>query len=181
MQNSFCRSMQWDHISVAGNPDSKQRPVNKDILLLLLWGLQPFQGNLSPLWNRLVVENCAASADVWVWELDHVYWWIELLEPFQGEMAKWVHKLPKYYSNTAAVTALNWPLMRARLLVRKLSFLKSSWDSGRHSGWWSSGNVLMMGWTLFAYQENAGIWIGLGELCWHNLSIIVVWKHRSIC
>ena len=61
MQNSFCRSMQWNHFSIAGNPDSKQRPVNEDILLLLLsllWALQPFQGNLSPLWNRLVVENC---------------------------------------------------------------------------------------------------------------------------
>ena len=41
-----------------------------------------------------------------------------------GEMAKWILKLPKHFSNTAAVTVLDWPAMRATLLVRKLSFLK---------------------------------------------------------
>ena len=31
--------------------------------------------------------------------------------------------------------------------------------------------------TSFQAAESAG----LGKLCWHNLSIIVVWKHRSVC
>ena len=49
---------------------------------------------------------------------------LKLLEAFQGEMAKRILKLPKPFSNTAAVTALDWPSMRARLLLRKLFFLK---------------------------------------------------------
>jgi len=39
-------------------------------------------------------------------------------------MAKWNHKLPKHFSNTAAVTDLNWPSMRARDAVRKLSIMR---------------------------------------------------------
>jgi len=32
-----------------------------------------------------------------------------------------------------------------------------------------------------AYNCSGLFVIGLGELCWHILSIIVVWKHRSTC
>jgi len=49
---------------------------------------------------------------------------LKLLDAFQGEMEKQVLKLPKYNSNNAAVTALDWPSVRVGLLVRKLSFLK---------------------------------------------------------
>ena len=49
---------------------------------------------------------------------------LELLEAFQGELAKRILKLPKHFSNTAAVTALDWPSVRARMLLRKLAFLK---------------------------------------------------------
>ena len=55
--------------------------------------------------------------------------YLRVLEAFQGEMVKRIHKLPKHFSNTAAVTALDWPSMRARLLVRKLSFLKRVADA----------------------------------------------------
>ena len=48
------------------------------------------------------------------------------MKPFRE---KRILKLPKHFSNTAAVTALDWPSMRARLLVRKLSFLKRVADA----------------------------------------------------
>ena len=91
----------------------------------LLRSLGTFQGDLGPLSNRLVVETCVLpvlmyGCENWILSRDD----IELLEAFQGEMGKRILKLPKYLSNTAAVTALDWPSMRARLLVRKLSFLK---------------------------------------------------------
>ena len=43
-------------------------------------------------------------------------------------MAEWILKLPKQFSNTAAVTALYWPSGRVGLLVRKLSCLKRVTD-----------------------------------------------------
>ena len=44
-------------------------------------------------------------------------------------MAKRILKLPKQFSNTAAVTALDWPSVRVGLLVRKLSCLKRVTDT----------------------------------------------------
>ena len=54
---------------------------------------------------------------------------LKLLEAFQDKMAKQILKLPKQCSNTAAVTALNWPSGRVGLLVRKLSCLKRVTDT----------------------------------------------------
>ena len=54
---------------------------------------------------------------------------LKLLEAFQGEMAKQILQLPKQFSNTAAVTALDWPSVRVGLLVRKLSCLKRVTDT----------------------------------------------------
>jgi len=51
------------------------------------------------------------------------------LEAFQGEIAKQILKFPKYYSNTAAVTDLDWPSGRVELLVRKLSCLERVTDT----------------------------------------------------
>ena len=45
------------------------------------------------------------------------------LEAFQGELEKRVLKWLRHHSNTAAVTALEVPMMRYKILVRKLGFL----------------------------------------------------------
>ena len=45
------------------------------------------------------------------------------LESFQGELAKWILKLPKWFSNTAAKIALGWPSMHSIVTIRKLKFL----------------------------------------------------------
>ena len=54
---------------------------------------------------------------------------LKLLEAFQGEMTKQILKFPKHYSNTAAVTALDWPSVRVGPHVRKLSCLKRVTDT----------------------------------------------------
>ena len=49
---------------------------------------------------------------------------LQQLEAFLGELAKRALRWPKHHSNTAAVTTLEMESVRARLLVRKLGFLK---------------------------------------------------------
>ena len=56
-----------------------------------------------------------AYADVWFWILSEGD--LKLLEDFQGEMVK----LPKHFSNTATVTTLDWPSMRVRQLLKKIT------------------------------------------------------------
>ena len=51
------------------------------------------------------------------------------MEAFQGEIAKQILKFPKHYSNTVAVTDLDWPSGRVELLVRKLSCLERVTDT----------------------------------------------------
>ena len=96
----------------------------------LLGSLGSFQGDLGPLSSRSVVETCVLpvlmyGCESWILSEGD----LKLLEAFQGEMAKRILKLPKHFSNTAAVTTLDWPSMRARLLLRKLFFLKRVTDA----------------------------------------------------
>ena len=55
------------------------------------------------------------------WILTETLW--QKLEAFQGELVKQVLKWPRHHSNTAAITALEVPMMRYRIFVRKLGFL----------------------------------------------------------
>ena len=64
---------------------------------------------------------------------------IDKLEAFQGELLKRVLKRPKHHSKTAAITALEMPTMRSRLLVTKLGFLCRVMESSSGS---FSGRVL---------------------------------------
>ena len=46
------------------------------------------------------------------------------LEAFQAELVKRILKWPKHFSNTAALTGLEVPTMKCRVLERKLGFLR---------------------------------------------------------
>ena len=46
------------------------------------------------------------------------------LEAFQAELVKRILKWPRHFSNTAALTALEVPTMKCRILERKLGFLR---------------------------------------------------------
>ena len=96
-----------------------------------------FQGDISPLSSRSVLECCEMpilmfGSDTWILTEGL----IDRLEAFQGELVKRVLKWLKHHSNTAAITALDVPTMRSRLLVTKLGFLRRVMerDSGSLSG-----------------------------------------------
>ena len=48
---------------------------------------------------------------------------LQKLESFQSELAKRILRLPKHTSNQVARMALQWPSVRACILIIKLSFL----------------------------------------------------------
>ena len=84
-----------------------------------------FQGDISPLSSREVIESCVMPVLLYGsenWILSEAL--LERLESFQGELAKRVLKWPKHHSNTAAIAVLDIPTMKCRILVRKLGFLK---------------------------------------------------------
>ena len=66
---------------------------------------------------------CYAGLVVWMWNwiLSETLW--QKLEAFQGELMKPILKWPRHHSNTAAITTLEVPMMRHRILVRRLGFL----------------------------------------------------------
>ena len=84
-----------------------------------------FQGDLSPLSSRSVIETCVIpvllyGAENWIMTEQLV----KRVDSFLGEMAKRAVKWPKHHSNTAALVALDMESARARLLVMKLGFLR---------------------------------------------------------
>ena len=85
--------------------------------------LVPFRATflLSPVvqWWRLYLSNPFYSCENWFLN-DAV---LNLLHSLLGELSKWILRLPKWYSNTAAMVVLDWGSARARCLERKLCFL----------------------------------------------------------
>ena len=84
-----------------------------------------FQGDLSPLSSRSVIETCVIpvllyGAENWIMTEQLV----KRVDSFLGEMAKRAVKWPKHHSNTAALVVLDMESARARLLVMKLGFLR---------------------------------------------------------
>ena len=83
-----------------------------------------FQGMLSPLASSSIVQSCVLpillyGVENWVMSPECV----RKLECFQGEIAKRILQLPKWYSNTAACVALGWNSLHATCTIRKLRFL----------------------------------------------------------
>ena len=84
-----------------------------------------FQGDISPLSSREVMESCVMPVLLYGsenWILTEAL--MERLDAFQGELAKRVLKWPKHHSNTAAFATLDVPTMKCSVLVRKLGFLQ---------------------------------------------------------
>ena len=68
-----------------------------------------FQGNLSPLASSSIFQLCVLpillyGVENWIISPES----LQQLESFQGEVAKRILKLPRWYSNTAACLALDW-------------------------------------------------------------------------
>ena len=85
-----------------------------------------FQGDLSPLSGRSVVEICILpillyGAENWCLSQNS----IQALDSFLGELSKRLLKLPRWYSNTPASIVIGLGSARALCLTRKLNFLKN--------------------------------------------------------
>ena len=83
-----------------------------------------FQGTLSPVSCCSIVETCILpillyGVENWVLSPES----IRMLESFQGEIAKRILQLPKWYSNTAAIVALGQNSLHSVCTIRKLRFL----------------------------------------------------------
>ena len=83
-----------------------------------------FQGKLNPLSSRSVVEACVMpvllfGAESW-YLTDTV---LDDLECFQCTLGRRILKLSRFHSNTSVLIGLDWPSVRARVLIRKLNYL----------------------------------------------------------
>ena len=84
-----------------------------------------FHGSLNPLSSRSVVETCVMPILLFgseCWYLSDPT--LDELEQFQCSTGKRILRLPRFHSNTAVLMGLEWPSMRARVLIRKLNFLR---------------------------------------------------------
>lgn len=83
-----------------------------------------FQSKLSPISCCSIVEACVLpillyGVENWVMSPESLC----ILESFQGEIAKKILHLPKWYSNTAAIIALGWNSLHSICTIKKLKFL----------------------------------------------------------
>ena len=88
-----------------------------------------FQGDLSPLSTRSVIETCVVPILLYGsenWILTDVL--LKKLDSFLAELAKRALKWPKYHSNTAALVVLDLESAWPRVFRRKLSFLRKLLD-----------------------------------------------------
>ena len=80
-----------------------------------------FQTSLLSKFFLYLPALCSANLALWSRKLDHES--LQRLESFQGEVAKRILKLPRWYSNTPACVALDMESMHSVCTVRKLRFL----------------------------------------------------------
>ena len=83
-----------------------------------------FQGSLSPVSTCSIVQWCVLpillyGVENWIMSDES----IKKLECFQGEIAKRILQMPKWYSNKVACTALGWNSIHSLCTIRKLRFL----------------------------------------------------------
>ena len=89
-----------------------------------------FQGDLSPLSTKSVIETCVLPVVLYGaenWIMTHTL--IEKLNRFVGELAKRALRWPKSHLNTAALVTLNMESAESRVLVTKLGFLRKKFQS----------------------------------------------------
>ena len=85
-----------------------------------------FQGELNPLSTRSVVETCVMPVLLFgskSWYLTDAA--LDDLERFQCCIGKRILRLSRFHSNTNVQIGLDWPSMRARVLIRKLNYLRN--------------------------------------------------------
>ena len=114
-------------------------------------GIGGFQGDLSPLSGRSIIDTCVLPVLLYgceQWRLTETS--LGQLDSLVGELCKRVLRLPKWFCNTPARIVMGMPSMRAHCLVRKLCFLRKLTDGD---------------------AECASIDLSLGLRCWRHLGV----------
>ena len=82
------------------------------------WGFSnPLSGH--SLFETFVVPIMLYGCKTWIFSESHLH----TLESFQAEIGKRILEISKYHSNTGTLMGLHWPSVKARILIRKLTFL----------------------------------------------------------
>ena len=89
-----------------------------------LGSIGAFHGRLNPLTGRslfetFVVPTMLYGCETWILSETH----LRMLESFQAEIGKHILGISKYHANTSTLIGLHWPSVKARILLRKLTFL----------------------------------------------------------
>ena len=118
-----CLGYLWNH-DLSARPSIEHNILKARKSFFAYGSMGLFQGNLSPLSGRSVVETCILPIlmyGVENWCLSHIS--IQMLDSFLGELSKRLLKLPRWYSNTPASIVIGLRSARAICLHRKLNFL----------------------------------------------------------
>ena len=118
-----CLGYQWKQ-DLSSSPAIQNRIQRARKAYFQFGSIYAFQGKLSPVSCCSIVETCVLpvllyGVENWILSPES----IRMLECFQGEIAKWILQLPKWYSNTAAIVALGWKSLHSVCTIRKLKFL----------------------------------------------------------
>ena len=117
-----CLGYLWNH-DLSAKPSIEYIKARKSFFAYGSMGV--FQGDLSPLSGRSVVETCILpilyGTENWCLSQNS----IQALDSFLGELSKRLLKLPRWYSNTPASIVIGLGSARALCLTRKLNFLKN--------------------------------------------------------
>ena len=84
-----------------------------------------FHGDLNPLSAQGIVEACVMPVLLFgceSWYLTDTT--LDDLEHFQCEIGRKILRLSHFHSNVTVRIRLDWPSVRTRILIRKLSYLK---------------------------------------------------------
>ena len=119
-----CLGYFWNH-DLSAKPSVEYNIMKARRAFFAYGSMGLFQGNLSPLSGRSVVETCVLPILLYGsenWCLTESS--LQLLDSFLGELSKRLLKLPKWYSNTPASIVIGMQSARALCLTRKLQFLR---------------------------------------------------------
>ena len=119
-----CLGYLWNH-DLSAKPSIDHNIMKARKSFFAYGSMGTFQGDLSPLSGRSVVETCILpillyGAENWCLSQNS----IQTLDSFLGELSKRLLKLPRWYSNTPASIVIGLGSARALCLTRKLNFLR---------------------------------------------------------
>ena len=115
----------WWSWNLAANTAVDEAVKKARRTFFLFGGMGAFQGELNPLSGRAIFETCVVpillyGCENWILTEDMLL----TLERFQEEIGRRILKLSRFHSALVVRVLLQWPSVQARVLMKKLTFLK---------------------------------------------------------